>query len=156
MTITTEAPMKSTPAIETSKAPSRLPVGATPDSDWVLRRRRGNKVRYQNTRTAAWDRWMTLEPGDELYREPMKVVESLIEDEEPRTDAAVRIEDAQPEQTVDPVDYEENDGIVCLLTDEDDWESLTRDELRKIASERNIAGRGSMNKAQLIEALRNS
>lgn len=30
---------------------------------------------------------------------------------------------------------------------------LTRDELRKLAAEREIAGRGSMTKAQLIEAL---
>ena len=34
------------------------------------------------------------------------------------------------------------------------FEERTRDELRLAAKERNIKGRGSMNKAELIEALR--
>lgn len=33
------------------------------------------------------------------------------------------------------------------------YEEMTRDELRKLAAERDIPGRGSMNKAQLVEAL---
>lgn len=141
MTVTLEAPMNSKSSIQVSKPPSRLAVGETPDSDWVLRRRRGNRVRYQNTRTAAWDVWITLEPGDPLYREPMTVVETLQEDVEPSTDAAVRITDFVPEEQ-QPETVE--------------WESLTRDELRKLAAEQNIAGRGSMNKAELIAALKNA
>lgn len=35
-----------------------------------------------------------------------------------------------------------------------DIEQMTRDDLRKLAAERNIAGRGTMTKAQLVEALR--
>ena len=34
------------------------------------------------------------------------------------------------------------------------YESMTRDQLRKIASERKVPGRGSMNKDELISALR--
>lgn len=33
------------------------------------------------------------------------------------------------------------------------YEEMTRDELRKLAAERDIPGRGSMTKAQLVEAL---
>lgn len=43
-------------------------------------------------------------------------------------------------------------GVVEL--DTRPFEERTRDELRLAAKERNIKGRGSMNKAELIEALR--
>lgn len=39
-------------------------------------------------------------------------------------------------------------------TDTRPYEERTRDELRLAAKERDIKGRGSMNKAELIEALR--
>ncbi|AZS07930.1 hypothetical protein PBI_GRAY_77 [Gordonia phage Gray] len=131
-----------------------LPVGATPDDDWVLRRRKGNRVRYQNTRNGAWDRAYSLEPGDVLYKDPdvsLNVVEELTDDSEPRNDAAVRIADVQPEVTKPTQDdmpvearNEWNRGIL---------DQMTRDDLRKLAADANIAGRGSMNKAQLIDAL---
>lgn len=138
MTVTLEAPMNSKSSIPVSKPPSRLVVGATPDSDWVLRRRRGNRVRYQNTRTAAWDVWITLEPGDPLYREPMTVVETLQEDVEPETTPAIRIEDA---------------GEVEMTIEQPDFSTMSRDRLRRIAAECRLEGRGSMSKSELVNAL---
>ncbi|QZE10840.1 hypothetical protein SEA_CHISANAKITSUNE_74 [Gordonia phage ChisanaKitsune] len=151
--------------ISTTMPPSMLPVGATPDDDWALRRRKGNRVRYQNTRNGAWDRAYSLEPGDVLYQEPKeppsiiqsmrqgaKVMHEVHAQMEAKVDGtAARIADVQPEVTKPtqadmPVEArnEWNRGIL---------EQMTRDDLRKLAADANIAGRGSMNKAQLIDAL---
>ena len=124
--------------IEISTPPSLLPVGGTVAPDWALRRHKGNQVRYQNTRNGAWDRKFSLEPGDVLYRE----LDPTLYTPEPAPETAA-------ERMSDDIGQSSPEADVEYA-----YESMTRDQLRKIASERKIAGRGTMTKDQLITALR--
>jgi len=117
-----------------STPPSLLDVGTPTGFDWELRRRKGNTVRYQNINTGTWDNKFTLEPGDVLYRE--------LDTSEPAPEtAAERLSDDMGQSYPDAdVEYA--------------YESMTRDQLRQIAADRKIKGRGSMSKAELVVALR--
>lgn len=145
--------------ITTTTPPSKLAVGDTPGDDWRLARHKGNRVRYQNTRTAAWDRAFSLEPGDTLYRE----LDTTLYPPKPAPEsAAKRLSDdmGQIDPTDPPLELDDLSDVPSAPSSfpeadvEYAYESLTRDQLRKIASERGIKGRGSMNKDQLVAALR--
>lgn len=147
-------------------------VGFDPGSEWEISKRKradGNVVRYRNNVTAKWDVWMELEPGDQDYRFPPEdvtehrvLIESLDENEVPEDEPVVRFtDDMKPELTIDDMPEPSRTAaknIEQANTDREDYNyevlnSMTRDQLRADAARLKIKGRGSMAKAELIEAL---
>lgn len=59
----------------------------------------------------------------------------------------------QDESAPQPEAASDVQPVTAVEQDTRPFEQRTRDELRLAAKERNIKGRGSMNKAELIEAL---
>lgn len=132
--------------------PSKLPVGATPGDDWSLRRQKGNRVRYQNNLSAAWDKAFSLEPGDVLYRE---LDTTLYGGKKAPASAAKRMSDNMGviDPTDPPLELDDMSDVPSIASYQPVYATMTRDRLRQIAADRNIKGRSSMSKAELIVAL---
>ncbi|AKL88341.1 hypothetical protein BH789_gp060 [Gordonia phage GMA6] len=139
--------------IAMSSFPSTLPVGSVPESDWSLRRRKGNRVRYQNNVTAVWDSKFSLEPGDVLYREIDPELYGEVQ-EAPNS----RLTDTlKPEVTVKasntaPGDFEA-DKVTVEVSTTVPLEEHTRDDLRALCKQFKLTGYGKLNKAGLIALL---
>lgn len=105
------------------------PIPNRPE-DWVIGKRKGTHVRYRNMVTGAWGPWeKTVKPKS-------------------RTEVAT----VEPASPIEPV-LDINPGVPTGKTVEWDYASMSRDELRKLASVHKIKGRGTMSKAELVTAL---
>lgn len=111
--------------------------------EWQIAKRRNNRVRFRNTETGKWDGWLELPPTHPEFVGPKPKA---------RTEPV-----ASPTQevTVTYRGHEEADLPAPDVTDMPPaYESMSRDNLRKLATEHKIAGRGTMTKQELIAALR--
>lgn len=143
--------------MDSSVKPSKAPVGYPPESDWeIAKRKRSNPniVRYRNNVTAQWDVWLCLEPGDRDYDEEAgnRAIERQLD--VMRDEDALLIETA----TVGAAHrMSDSMGQVDIATLPPalvaGFAQMTRDELRKLAAEAKIKGRGSMSKDELVAAV---
>ncbi|UVF61492.1 hypothetical protein SEA_DALANDE_79 [Gordonia phage DalanDe] len=102
---------------------------SAPEGEWVIAKRRGNRVRYRHTGTLVWGGWEKLTPDHPEYRHPVI----------PATDVSGGMPTVPVDEPAPETKYAE----------------MSRDELRKLAALRNIKGRGTMSKAELAAALAN-